>query len=114
MAVQGFEEGENSSCRALAWTSYGITSAIFFWPAQIRAIPESREGNLTTPCLGVVAKPLCKRAHSMPSWEIIGTRKKETLYGRTGDMGKSHQIRRLRIPECVLSIRDLPGVHVDS
>ena len=77
MAVQGFEEGENSSCRALAWTSCGITSAIFFWSSQVRAVPDSREGNLSTPPLGVVAKPLCKRAHTVPSLGIIGKRKKK-------------------------------------
>jgi len=69
MAVQGFEEGENSSCRALAWTSYGITSAIFFWSAQVRAIPDSREGNLTAPPLGVVAKPFAKEHTACHLWK---------------------------------------------
>ena len=41
-------------------------------------------------------------------------KEKETIYGRTGDVGKQRQTRRLRVPECVLSIRDLLGVHIDS
>lgn len=95
MAVQGFEEKIGKF--KLQGFSLGrhMASLLPYSFGQHKSGPFQNQGRkLDYSMSGSRGKAPLQRAHSMPSFGNNWHKEKETLYGRTGDVGKSHQIRQ--------------------